>query len=1142
MTDNNDSIGNLIQTLGSTAPSNSDSIENLIHEVNTSGLGQKENSGSSLNVSIRHGQGGVALDPFAKHEMPEVSTSQPNTTVALRDTGGAAPTEQDLKSNNELLQDKQDEETPSAVRVFAANFAPTFNAWWDSYKEDRMYPRDPTYKAEDAANLFFKEWGQMSEEENKYLNGSVSAADFEHRKARILDQREESVEAAKRPWITAAAGLVDVDIALALTPPLLAASRATKGAKVAARVAQGAGGAALAYGINEQLKDRDLRTDDERTMDSVIFGLVGVLTDPVRASRAAKNASKGGTSNNVPTGAVGGNTVVGGKQYINLPQNTNKGANVTAQGAVKLPPTKALPSGASQLPPHLQTNLSKAIDEELEGLRSVAVHSGTPSQILQKSNLASRMVSAADELAYYTQGDTSTVVNRLLVNVSTNGDNVASAQAAYLNNYGYLLSGVEKALADAVPELTQTSSNIWTRVSGQYVRSAQTVMDAFQDAMQRLDQDVMTYHSQHGVVPDRVALDGMIHNMNLHPSLKNVVSKYIDSGFAERIFDDAQTNGFFNQAGMENIVRRPTYMPLSHNYDRMHELVTTGKASWDDVYDFYGEQIVRIYPELLDPNFAKAGRSYKQVKAGAKTAVTNAYNLTIRQVGEHFVHTQKQNARGLSDVTTHGMSKETMHDMLTRAGVSSDEAATAVAKIFREGAYKQSNPKNFRKRMSWDWNMPIKSSTTGEVLRMIDFTGGSTMHNLENYSRRMAHLNGLAQYGLSEQSMRELLESYLDKLPRDVDVQKARNFFSNVADDLSGKPTGGGVSQSIRSAQAVADMMLLANSGLYGLMDVYTQTLKVGILRTFPHVFRGLKNAIMGMRAVRPDEAKDLADIFSGKLMNGSRWRNFPTHYADNYQISGGFHEGAQYYGQATRFVNLSEAVKRFQIGILSGMYLRAMRGAANGEIKHIKFLKNKLGMTDDLVNAISKEWATHGDKVDDWYKPTRILMEQKIFHEADNLAYTIQKGETPAILEYDGVGKVILPYMRYAFAMNQKVYRRTWNRDGAGALALLMVAQIPMAVMLAAAINVRRGEEPDKDLAVGAVRAMTAMGAWNYPLELLMGGFNNNSVTAMTPFSKTYNLVSDVLNGEATPRSIKQNSILNSMVFLDPVIHTFED
>ena len=171
-----------------------------------------------------------------------------------------------------------------------------------------------------------------------------------------------------------------------------------------------------------------------------------------------------------------------------------------------------------------------------------------------------------------------------------------------------------------------------------------------------------------------------------------------------------------------------------------------------------------------------------------------------------------------------------------------------------------------------------------------------------------------------------------------------------------------------------------------------------------------------------------------------------------------------------------------------------------------------------------------------------RIPMEQKIFHESDNLAFTIQKGEIPAILEYDAVGKVIFPYMSYAFAMNQKVLRRVWNRDSAAGLAILMAAQFPIAMMVAASINIRKGEEPDKDLAIGTLRAMTTLGIWNYPMELLMNGVGSNGVTAMTPFSKTYNLVGDIISGDVTPRSIKENTVLNSAVFLDPLIAAMEE
>ncbi len=1073
-----------------------------------------------LSSTYRSDVGLAANTTYGVPALPQGDAEAPQVIPEDIRLSSPPPTAKDLRTPNQNLVDLENKD-PSMVEAFTLGLFPTGKDWWSSYKDSRRFERDALFPTNKFAEAWFKENGQESAWENQYLNGAVRYEDFEYRKQRILEKRAELEIAAARPYTTMAAGLFDIDIATAVLPPVYGAAKATTGAKLIARGLQAGTGASIAVATNSALAPYSTRTEDERDMDAYVFGLVGFLTDVNKAQKAIgspTNAVTAPPSTPVP------------------PQITIAPVAPNAQGLGVLSQQQVLPALVAQ-------NLQQAKTQVLAGLKPVSKPTGTPSEWFRKYPMLSRMTSSADELWLYTNGDQSTVVNKLLSNVHTEGDNVASAQASYLNNYGYALAGVEKALSDAVPAITGVGSNPLTRLSGKYGQSASEVMDLFQDSMQKLDQAVVDYAGKHnGAVPNDDAIKQMIDSMNVHEAMKHAMRTYVDSGFATRIYDDAKANGFFEANGMDEILRRPTYMPLQHNYDRMHSLVRDGKATWDDIYDFYGAQITRIYPELLQPNFAKAGRTYQQVIKGAATATTAPFKLTLRQVGEHFVQTQREAARGLSDVTTHGMGKETMHDMLTRAGLTSDEAASAVKTIFEEQASKQSQPKNLRKRMSWDWNYKMVAST-GEELDLGKLTGGSAYGNLEAYSRRMAHLNGLAQYGLTQQSLQELLESYIDKAPKGVNPQQVRKFMANISDDLAGRPTGGDVSQAIRSMQAIADPMLLANSGLFGLVDLATQAVRTGLIRTFPHIYRGLRAAFKGMDGMSKANAQDLEDIFTGKLMQGSRWKNFMTHYSDNFSIEGGgVHEAAQYYGQSARFMNLSEAVKRLQIGILMGVYLRAIRGAAAGEAKHVGFLSDTLRMPDELIQGIKEHWAKHGERIDDWDAEVRIPTEQKIFHESDNLAFTVHKGETPAILEYDGVGKVVLPYMRFAFAMQQKVLRRVWNRDGAAGVAILLAAQFPIAMMVAASINVRKGEEPDKDLALGTLRAVTAIGILGYPIELLINGVGANGVTAMTPFSKTYNLIGDAIQGDITPRSIKENTILNSAVFLDPLILATED
>ncbi|WP_236532944.1 hypothetical protein, partial [Escherichia coli] len=70
----------------------------------------------------------------------------------------------------------------------------------------------------------------------------------------------------------------------------------------------------------------------------------------------------------------------------------------------------------------------------------------------------------------------------------------------------------------------------------------------------------------------------------------------------------------------------------------------------------------------------------------------------------------------------------------------------------------------------------------------------------------MAARNGLAQYGIkSEVELDNLLTSYLDKLPKGQDPQKARKFFQAVRDDLLGRPIGEAAPEALRTSQAVAD-------------------------------------------------------------------------------------------------------------------------------------------------------------------------------------------------------------------------------------------------------------------------------------------------------------------------------------------------
>ncbi|HCH9332945.1 TPA: hypothetical protein NNU83_004577, partial [Salmonella enterica] len=987
--------------------------------------------------------------------------------------------EVDLTTETQQLESLERETPPSILDTAIAGFAPTGRDWLRGGMDKLRYDRDPNFTPDEFTDQFFKDWGMQHADEAEYLNKAVNYEDWKSRTERIVSKREDAKALAENPITGIAASLIDIDLPLAAIPYLGWAAKGSRMAQVGVRAAQAATAAGAAYGVNTLLEDQSIRSEDERFMDSITFGLGAGL-------RAIK-----------PT------------QHLD--------DAISAE-------LKSLGSTDHIIEPHVQQSLEAAKEDIIKSTSMpISTPSGAPSDIIKKHGWLAELSSSYDKLYYLTQGDNSTIVNRLLTGVHNNGDDVATAQAAYLNNYSWRLAGLEKDLSDAVAEITLVKPNPITRNNGSYGRATQETMEKFQESMQRLDAKVLELTEQLGQVPSDATIKQLINTIEPHPSMQRVMRTYIDSGFATRVLDDAKAVGFLEAEGADQIVRRSTYMPVRHSYDRILDAVENRKlGSWDDIAHFYGKQITRIYPELLNPK--------------------GNFKLTEKQVGQHFLQTQRDAARNLSEVATTGMTKEQIHDVLTRAGLSNEDASGVTARMFEASKDAQGQPKNLRKRMDWDWNMTYKSST-GKTFGMKDLTDSSTFGNLEEYARRMAARNGLAQYGIkSEAELDNLLTSYLDKLPKGQDPQKARKFFQAVRDDLLGRPIGEAAPEALRTSQAVADMMLLANSGLYGIIDVATQVYKTGVVRSFPHIYRGLKTAVKGMKGFSTTEAKTLEDIFTGKLIAPSRWKNFMSHYSDGYSVSNGIHEAAQYYSQSTRFLNLSEYLKRFQIGMLMGVYGDVLRGVANGNARDIKYMKNKMKVSDELLSAIQTEWKAKGGNIDSWSNATRVALEQKIFNESDNLAFNIQKGEIPSILEHSTMGKVVFPYMRYAFAMQQKVLRRTLNRDGAVGLALLMAAQMPAAMLVGAAINVRNGKEPDEDLAKMTVKTMSALGSWNYPLEMLIGGVDQSSVTALAPLGKTWNFVSELATGEPDLITLKKNSIANSAVLLDALALAFED
>ena len=1116
----------------------------------------------------------VASSAVVERKAPE--STAPVTGFTAREPTGVVP-------KSTALQATQDYEAPLEATKWESFGAAMGGLAIDFYREGRsmyLYDRDPEFDPSALNDEFFTKHGAGTKLEVSYLADSRTFEDWQQKTEYVQDQRMRAQAMADNPWSSTAGSLLDIDLALSAVPIVGWGSKAAKTASTAQRLATRAGAGAVAAGgtvaIQEAQGDSTLRTPQQQMADAAVMGLarmVGNLAKAPAAPTAVVQATEEVAGTVAPVGTpaapratqapIVDNSAARAQALEEAQLVGRTDAEIAAEpkpirGDLRQAREAQRKAAVEQVNKEFDEAAAKAATDE--STRKIAqqamdelaelqrVHpTNSPAQQVAKNKWIAKFQSSADELAQLTKGDTTTVVNKLYSNPSLGGggDDVVSAQNVYLNNYDARLMVVEDALKDAVAAYG-VRNNPYTRWTGQYAEATKQVSADYQVAMQRLDTEALKYYNANGVVPDRAMYSSMIEESGQHPSIQKAMNKYIDSGFATKVYDDVYDRGWLTREvtdpvtgakstvnGMDDVVRRPSYMPLRHSYDKIEHTVNVRKvATMDEMADFVGAQIVRMYPELLNP------------KNAAKTFV-----LEERQIGQHYLQTQADAARGLSDVSATGMNKTQIADILTQVGgMTNKEAGEVAARMFDEMHAKGTNtPKNLRRRIEWDWSAKARTSS-GHELTMRDFVDDSVMGNLEDYSRSMAHRNGMADYGLNSVSeLENLLESYLSKLPEGTNVQQARQFMKNTRDVILGRSIENNpLPEGVRSAQAIADLFLLANSGLYTMIDIATQMQKVGVIRSLPAMKQGMKAMFNNLSKFSATEAKELEDILTGRLLAGSRFKNFTVRYADNFEVSAGIHEAAQYYGQTARFLNLSESLKRFQVGILSSVYVNNLKGAMTGSAKELQFMKDKLRVSDTLIKEIQEEYAKHGTKIDNWKNSTRIKYEQKVFHDADNLAMNVHRGEVPAILEHSQAGRIIFPYMRYAFGMQNKVLRRTNNRDGATGLAILLAVQIPTAMLVGASINIRKGEEYDKDLLALTLRSMSALGSLNYPMEIALSGITSGGVTAIAPFSKTYNLGKEIISGggdgEFSWRQAKANSPVNAAVPLDLLLLALEE
>ena len=720
-------------------------------------------------------------------------------------------------------------------------------------------------------------------------------------------------------------------------------------------------------------------------------------------------------------------------------------------------------------------------------------------------------LSSRDELKVYSDfvPDTQTrelIGERLLADpVHDNYDTVIARAVTHKRRGETSLHILDETLGDVVREYYGGGSRLsqfnplQRAAQNRAERAAQRDFSTTLMRVQALEDDAIA-------AGNKFNLNAALKRVAPNEGIERAVREYVDSNFAQEHMQAMKRTGV---RGADELQAREVYSPLRWDYNAVIAATRRG-IPLDEIARWFGSDLARRFPDLITGN------------------------RTVESLGSEFLRTQKEIHSGLHG-RLQGTTRESLEAMLTNRGMSNKEATALTDKLYNT-SLDRGKAHNLNRRNRWD--MQKQYAYQGQVYTLADFADHNIMENLHTYNHMISHREALAATGIQgESDLRSLFQQIIDNAPEDANTEGIKTFLNNTTDQLLGRAVGEYTPPWMRNSTIIGSALHLSNSGIYNAMDLMTTANEIGMRQMITKSVQALPEVFRDISKLSKSEAARLKDVLAADVLAEGRLKNFVTHFDDNHTVnSGTFSSAIANAAQSVKYLNASEHLRRWNVHIIASAYEDMIQGAVQGNKKFAEYFKS-IGMSDELMGKIRKEIDTHGMLVNKWDADVAFDTQRYMSMASDNLAMTVHAGEVPALLEQTVTGKVIFPYMRYAFAGNQKILRRVNARSGLAGVAMLLAAQAPLSAMLAATINVTNGKEWDDNLSIVAMRTATSLGYISLAIDPIASGGFTNSAVVLSPLTSTLRLGKALVNEDSSLYDVTNNvpfmgvSVLNMAI-----------
>jgi hypothetical protein len=263
--------------------------------------------------------------------------------------------------------------------------------------------------------------------------------------------------------------------------------------------------------------------------------------------------------------------------------------------------------------------------------------------------------------------------------------------------------------------------------------------------------------------------------------------------------------------------------------------------------------------------------------------------------------------------------------------------------------------------------------------------------------------------------------------------------------------------------------------------------------------------------------ASQLHSILTRNASADIRLRPFVQRMEDNFDVDISSHVtlGLHQAQQLVPYLNGQKYVQTRQARVVANLVVDSLEKAARGDRRAMAAWE-QYGLNMHIMVELSEDLKKAGTDTAKWSDGTWAKVRGPLTKAMDDAVLRNRTGEIPAFAQFSQVGKFIFTFRSFVLGAHNKVLAGTLGREGFMGLGLVMLYQMPLA-MLATAANATLQNKPikdEQDLVTKSFGQMGSFGLFSEAFGVISGQKQQFGAPGLIAIDRLYKTVGQAAQG----------------------------